>query len=211
MRQSKREVPAGDFTQAVKDKLAGQDDRLDYDALSPEEKRFLIRLKHDVDHLPPQELEKIEERVEQFIRGEMSLAEFECYPPEFLYELARMGHTFVELNQFDQAETIFKGLSVFDHKNYYYRGMLGVIYQKKQDFVSAIVEYSIAVELNPEDSASYTNRGECWLKLGVESEALVDFEKAIAIGAKHVDKWANRAQILRNKLLEKQKVQEARA
>ena len=149
------------------------------------------------------ERERLEKRVAQFVAGEMSWAEFDSYPPALLYQIATVGQSFIEINRLDDAETLFKGLAILDHKNYYYHGVLGAIYQKKKQFIDAITEYSLALELNSTDIASYTNRGECWAKFGALEDAVSDFEQAMRLGEKKVDKWANRARILHKNILDK--------
>lgn len=192
-----------DWVKAVEKKLSGEDDRIDYESLPPDQKRFLTELQASFDRIPAHEREKVEHQVEQYLAGEISWAEFEGYPPELLYEIAKIGQSFIEINRLDDAESLFKGLAIFDHKNYYYRGILGSIYQKKHQYIDALTEYSLAIDLNPTDIPSYANRGECWLKVGALDEAKADFEKAMALGEKNLDKWANRARILHKNLMDK--------
>lgn len=195
----------------MQEKMAGGKpiEPIDYESLRADEKQFLKQLQETFNRIPPQEREILETKVDRFLAGEISWAEFDSYPPELLLEIARMGQSFVDLNRFKEAETIFKGLAILDHKNYFYRGMLGSLYQKQKAYVDAISEYSLAVELNPKDIASYTNRGECWQKLGMHADALADFEMAKTLGDEkamqsgQIDRFANRARILHKNLLDK--------
>lgn len=190
-----------DWAQLYRDQMAGVDRRVDYDSLKPDEKQFLECLQASFDQIPPSTRERMETRVKQFIDGDIGWSELDSYPPELLYHIAKIGQSYVELSRFAEAETIFKGLAILDHKNYYYHGVLGSIYQKQKRYIDALTQYGMAILLNPEDIPSYTNRGECWLKVGLSQEALADFEQAMALGDKKVDKWANRARILHKNLL----------
>lgn len=202
MDTKKRAIPflEKDWDQLYRDKSAGSDDLVDYDALSVEEKRFVAEIEAITERIPKDEQEKIEKKVEQFMQGTIGLAEFEGYPPELLYQIAKIGNSYVDLGKLKEAEAIFKGLALLDHNNYYYRGMLGAIYQRQRHYIDAITQYSLAIVMNPEDIPSYTNRGECWLKVGVHADALADFAKVLSLGEKKVDPWVNRARILHKNL-----------
>ena len=111
-----------------------------------------------------------------------------------------MGFNQFQQGQYDSAERIFKGLTVIDPENYYYHQMLGATFQRKEKFPEAILEYSIAADLNVKDIVSVTNRGEVYFKLGIFELANVDFDRSIGMDPKNEDKWANRARMLREQI-----------
>ena len=74
--------------------------------------------------------------------------------------------------------------------------MLGSILQKQKRFGEAIGEYTQALEKNPNDLVSLTNRGEIFFQHGWLDQAEADFNKAIALDPTQENKWANRAAVL---------------
>ena len=127
-----------DWVKRIEAKFAGVDDRIAYESLPPDHQQFLSELQAGFDRIPAMERERLEKRVAQFVAGEMSWAEFDSYPPALLYQIATVGQSFIEINRLDDAETLFKGLAILDHKNYYYHGVLGPIYTNKKQFIYSI-------------------------------------------------------------------------
>ncbi len=96
---------------------------------------------------------------------------------------------------------IFKGLSVLNDEDPYYHTMLGAIYQRQEKWGDALAEYTIAIEINPQDITAYVNRGEIYYKMGYLEEPLEDFEKAIALDKTEKNPWAIRAKHLKEIVL----------
>ena len=69
---------------------------------------------------------------------------------------------------------------------------------KKGRFEEALASYEKAVELDPEDSAAWTNMGFALLMLGRYEELLASFEKALELNAEDVLAWSNRGVALGN-------------
>ncbi|KAB2842398.1 tetratricopeptide repeat protein, partial [bacterium] len=78
---------------------------------------------------------------------------------------------------------------------------LGAIYQKQENYLDALAEYTVAIELDPEDTTAYVNRGEIYYMLGLEDEPLQDFESAIKLDPEGKDPWANRARFLKKQVM----------
>ena len=57
----------------------------------------------------------------------------------------------------------------------------GIEYAKKGMFDEAIVEYTKAIQMNPNASSTYTNRGNAYYDKGSVEQAISDFGKAIQI------------------------------
>ncbi len=157
--------------------------------------------------VPAEHLEKAKKEVDKMLSGDLSWADLSQYTPERLMQIAELGFNQFRIGQYDSAERLFKGLTVIDTDNYYFHQMLGATFQRKEKYAEAIVEYSVAADLNPSDVVSFTNRGEIYFKLGVFELAAADFDKAVALDVKGEDKWANRARMLREqiKLMKQQK------
>lgn len=150
--------------------------------------------------VPPEKLAAAKKEAEKFISGDLSWADLTQYTPEKLGQMAEVGFNQFRLAQYESSEKIFKGLTVIEPENFYFHQMLGATFQRLEKHAEAILEYSIASDLNPKDVVSITNRGEIYFKLGIFELANADFDSAIALDPKNEDKWANRARMLREQI-----------
>lgn len=139
-------------------------------------------------------------KLEKFVSGEMTWAEIKGYPRALLKELAQIAYLKYKSQDYKTAETLFKGLSIIDHTNWYYRSALGAIYQKQGLFEQAIEEYTIALSLNEKDLSTLANRGECHLKLENFQDALGDFNAILVLDPGQKSLWAKRAGVLKKRL-----------
>lgn len=148
----------------------------------------------------PEKVAEAKKEVDKLLGGDLSWADLSQYTPERIRQIAEAGYNQFKLGQYDRAERLFKGLTVIDPANYYYHQLLGATFQRKDRFPEAIVEYSVAVDLNPKDLVSISNRGEVYFKMGIYELANADFDKAIGLDPKNEDRWANRARMLREQI-----------
>lgn len=153
-------------------------------------------------NISPEEAEKAAKLVERFIEGEITWAELQRIPPQALFQMAEHGYLQFQRGKLKEAETVFKGLSVLDHKNSYYHTVLGAIYQKMDKLGDALAEYTVAIEMNDKDITAHVNRGEIYYRCGYVEEPLADFERAIKLDPQGKDAWANRARFLKNLILQ---------
>jgi tetratricopeptide (TPR) repeat protein len=160
----------------------------------------LPKLEEALKQVPPEKLAEAKKEADRLFQGDLSWADLSQYTPEKLLKIAEMGYNQFQIGKYDSAERIFKGLTVIDAGNYYYHQMLGATFQREEKYPEAIVEYSVATELNPKDIVSWTNRGEVYFKLGIFDLAAPDFDKAVSLDPKGEDKWANRARMLREQV-----------
>ncbi len=160
----------------------------------------LTKVQESLKKIPPEVLAKAQKEADQVLKGDLSWADLSQYTPDKLLKIAEMGFNQFQLGLFDSAERIFKGMTVVDPENFYYHQMLGATYQRKEKFPEAIVEYSVAVDLNSKDTVSFTNRGEVYMKLGIHDLANADFDQAASLDPKSEDKWANRARMLKEQI-----------
>lgn len=160
----------------------------------------IAKLEEALKGLPPAKLAQAQKEANQFLSGDLSWADLSQYTPEILFKTAEAGFNQFNIGQYDSAERVFKGLTVIDPDNYYYHQMLGAVFQRREKNAEAIVEYTVASDLNPKDIVSLTNRGEVYMKLGVPELAMTDFDRAIALDPKTEDKWANRSRVLKEQV-----------
>lgn len=163
---------------------------------------WLQQFRKTLEGISPEEAEKAGKLVERFIEGEITWAELQAVPPQLVFQMAEYGYLQFQRGKLAEAETIFKGLSVLDHKRAYHHAVLGAIYQRMDKLLDALAEYTVAIEMDPKNLASYVNRGEIYYRFGYVDEPLEDFEKAIALDPQGKDPWANRARFLKNLVLQ---------
>ncbi len=151
-------------------------------------------------HISPEQKKKDFEKFEMFVRGEITWAEIKGFPKYMLKELSRIAYTKYKTGDYIVAESLFKGLSIIDHVNWYYRSALGAIYQKQKLYEQAIEEYGMTLALNNQEISALTNRGECQMRLNNFAAALQDFDKAIALDPGYLNTWTKRAKLLKQRL-----------
>lgn len=160
----------------------------------------LEKVEETLQKLPADVLIKARQEIKPVVEGDLGWADFSKYSPERITNMAELGYNQFNLGLYDSAEKIFKGLTLIEPDNYYFHQMLGAIFQRKEKFAEAIVEYSVAIELEPSDLISWTNRGETHMKLGLLPLADADFGQAIDLDTTKEDKWANRARMLKEQI-----------
>jgi Flp pilus assembly protein TadD len=132
----------------------------------------------------------------QFLEDKISLAELRGIPREDLFRLAEAGYTKFKHGRLDEAEKIYQGLIMLDHRNAYFHAVMGAIHQKRGRPVEAIMEYGLAVKLNKNDLSCYVNRGEIYLRHKNYKKAAEDFRAAIIMDPGGKNLWSNRARSL---------------
>lgn len=169
---------------------------LSLDAAEKEMQRFFKALEEKVKDIPEEEIERGAQKVKDFVDGRIGWAELMNFTPEMLFQLAEYGFMQFRQGRYQDAERVFKGLTVLDWNNAYYHSVLGSILQRQKRYGEAIAEYTQALELDPRDIVSLTNRGEIFMQHGLLAEARQDFEGADRLDPDGVDKFAGRARML---------------
>lgn len=177
-------------------------------AMTDEEARvrmeqFFAELDEKLKDVPKEEIKKGAQKIKDFIDGKVTWADLLNLTQQMRYQLAEHGYAHFQAGRYEDAERVFKILSVLDWKNAYYHAMMGSILQRGMRYGEAAAEYTIALELNPNDIPSLTNRGEILLRFGVIDEAKADLKKAISLDPEKTDRWAERARSLLDKIKEK--------
>lgn len=166
---------------------------------------FFVQLEDKLKEVPQEEIDRGVRKIKNFIDGTIGWAELFNFTPQMLYQMAEFGYTQFKTGRYEDAERVFKVLTVLDWNNNYYHSMMGTILQRQKRYGEAIAEFSQAIELYPQDVVSLTNRGEIFFLHGLLTEAEIDFKKAILLDPKTENKWANRARMLLAELEKKRK------
>ena len=120
---------------------------------------------------------KTVERLEAFLRGELTWAQVKGMTFQEAASLARLGCDFADAGQLEEAKIIFEALVAGNPKDGAARAALGTVYHKLDRIDDALAEYSAALELDPENPVALVNRGELRMKAG-DREGLRDLANA---------------------------------
>ena len=137
-----------------------------------------------------------QENFRKFVMGEITWAQLQGLTMEEAYAFAELAYTLFEQGKYDEAQTIFEGLVISNPYDAYFHSMLGAIYARKDMQEEAAEEYSIAVELDPENISAYVNRAEILLQHGEFELAMDDLQAAIKLDPKGEDPSGLRARAL---------------
>lgn len=160
------------------------------------------RLEDYLGQVPEEQRSADLEKFKKFVSGEMTWAEIRGIPRSTLKILAEIAYNEFVKGNYRLSESLFKGLSIIDHSNWYYRAALGAIYQKQKLYEDAIAEYSMALTINDQEITSLANRGECYMRLENYPRALDDFSRAVELDPEGKNNWARRARAYRQKLIQ---------
>lgn len=144
----------------------------------------------------PDRIKHLTEVLHAFLNDKISLAELKGITKDQLLVLSEAGYVKFKHGRIEEAEKIFQGLILLDHRNAYFHAMMGAINQRKDRPIEAIMEYSLAVKIDVKDINSFVNRGEIYLKHKNYRKAAEDFRAAILLDPKGLNLWANRARSL---------------
>jgi len=187
--------------------------RIGFDEAMPEEEakrqvaEYMRKLEEEYKDVPPEELEASAEKMRAYLRGDIAWGDLFNFSIEALMEMTDFGYHQFKMGRYEDAERIFKVLTVLDWNNAYYHSMLGSILHRQKRYAEALTEYSQAIELSPNDIPSHTHRGEIYLMHGLLDKAKADLEKALSLDESDENKWVNRARILMQQLEKKQAAQ----
>jgi len=158
--------------------------------------RFFKALEEKVGEIPEEEIDRGVQKVKDFVDGKIGWAGLMNFTPEMLFQLAEYGFMQFKQGRYQDAERVFKGLTILDWNNAYYHSVLGSILQRQKRYGEAIAEYTQALDLDPKDIVSYTNRGEIFMRHGLVEDAKQDFKSAVRLDPEGADRFANRARML---------------
>jgi type III secretion system low calcium response chaperone LcrH/SycD len=177
-----------------KPEAAGDDD--DYDPSNEELMKMLDDGEIDVRMLGDVESPFTEENLRKFLLGEITWAQLQGITMEQAYAFAEMAYTLFEQGKYDEAQAIFEGLVISNPYDAYFHSMLGAIYARKDMQEEAAEEYSISIELDPDNIIPYVSRAEILLQHGEFEHAMDDLKKAIELDPNGEDPSGLRARAL---------------
>jgi type III secretion system low calcium response chaperone LcrH/SycD len=130
--------------------------------------------------ISPEELQVIMEAVLQGARP----ADAAGVPQKQLEALYALGYNFYTAGRFEDAQTVFQGLCLFDHADSRFWTGLGASLQAGGRFDKAIDVYSMAaMTTGLADPAPIYYAAQCYLKMGRPEEAVAALEGIPALGA----------------------------
>jgi Flp pilus assembly protein TadD len=135
-------------------------------------------------------------KLEQFGKGEIRFTQIFNFDAHQIASLLICGHNFFSQGRLEEAKSIFNGLALLDPDNPYVNSILGAIYQGMEQYDVAILRYTRAIEMYPQDVVSLTNRAEIYLNQGKFLEAAQDLKKVIESDPENKTPAANRARLL---------------
>ncbi|MBI4367018.1 MAG: tetratricopeptide repeat protein [Deltaproteobacteria bacterium] len=159
--------------------------------------RFFAQVQEELKDTPQEVLEVGADRVLDFLKGKLSWAEIFNIPLAIQQRIAEFGYMQFQSGRYEDAERFFKVLCILSPQNSYYYSMMGSILHRQRRDGEAIVWYGQAIDLDPNDIVSLTNRGELFFKHGWLSDAERDFDRAIALDPTQENKWGAQARIVK--------------
>lgn len=159
--------------------------------------------------IPHDQKKKHLEDFKKYLNGEMTWGEIRGITKRMQKELARVAYLKFKTGDFAGAETLFKGLAIADHTNWYYRAALGAIFQKQKKYHDACIEYTAALELKETEPSCLVNRGECLMMQGQHDQARADLDLVTQSGLAANSPWMMRAKVMLKRLELIQKPEEA--
>lgn len=161
-----------------------------------EEQRLAEQKRTQIIDPTPVRRKHLTEVLYAFLNDKISLAELKGISRDQLFQLSEAGFVKFKHGRLEEAEKIFKALILLDHRNAYFHAMMGAVHQKRNHPIEAIMEYSQAIKINPNDISCYVNRGELYLRHRNYRKAAEDFRQAILMDMSGANLWANRARSL---------------
>lgn len=135
-------------------------------------------------------------RLDQFRKGELRFTQIFNFNGSQIASLMLCGYNFFTQGRLEEAKSIFEGLNLLDPNVPYVNSTLGAIYQRLGKTDLAILRYSHAIHLFPQDIVALTNRAEIYLSQGKLIEAAEDLRKVIEVDPERRNPSANRARLL---------------
>ena len=177
-----------------------EQDQVKLPAFFDEHPTVKAKLEEYLKTVPPEQKKANVEQFKKFIAGEITWGEIRGITRRMQKELARVAYLKFQLKDFNKAESIFKGLAIVDHTNWYYRAALGAVYQKQGKYDDAIDEYDVAIQIKENEWSCQVNRGECLMMTKDFDGARKDFEALLHKNLPSNNPWLIRARALIRRL-----------
>lgn len=125
-------------------------------------------------------LAEVAKRIES---GALTVAQMRGITPEELEAVYALAYDYYRTGRINEAETLFRFLTVFDHLNEKYWMGMGAVFQVKKEFEKAVQAYAyVAAILNLKNVGASYYAAECYLALGdlTNARSAVDHVKLYA-------------------------------
>lgn len=134
----------------------------------------------------------------QFLRGEVTLADLLGLDDKEVEVVFLMGHYLYNYGKYQAALNVFSVLTLYKPFVSRYWRAAGAANQALKKYKEAIVAYDMALTTNVNDVISYTYRGESKISVGQADDGVNDLKKAVEVGAGQdfYGQWVNRARTL---------------
>lgn len=136
------------------------------------------------------------DRLEKFVLGEITWAQFQGMSHDEAYNIAEYGYALYEEGRYHDSRIVFESLVLANPYDAYFHTMLGAVYQQLDMREEAAEEYTTAIELDSGHLNAYVNRGELLLLNGEFERALPDLQKAVELDPDAKNPVAIRARAL---------------
>jgi len=131
-----------------------------------------------------------------FLNGSSNAATMLGLSPEELKRMAERAYEMLTQGKLEIAQQVFDGLVYLDPLQPYFYTVLGSVRQQLGDTDGALVCYSNALVLQPENVNAAANRGEIHFEMGNFQEALNDFQRVLELDPKGENPSTSRCKML---------------
>ena len=136
------------------------------------------------------------EKVLKFAQGRITFAELIGLTAEEAYAMADLAWDFMEQGKYDDAKAISEGLVIANPYDSTFHNLLGCIYARKEMWEEAVEEYTLTIELDPDQIGPRVNRAEIMLQHGELEQAMDDLSTAVRMDPEGKDEYGVRARSL---------------
>ena len=150
--------------------------------------------------IPESEKQKTYRDYQRFVNGEVTWGEIRKISKRLQKEIARVAFMHFKFKRFQKAETLYKGLTIADHTNWFFRASLAAVYQQQKRYEEAIDEYAKAIFIKSDAALCLINKAECLMMIEEYDEALDDLETVLSLKLAGNNPWKMRADMLKNRV-----------
>ncbi|MCI0415217.1 tetratricopeptide repeat protein [bacterium] len=136
------------------------------------------------------------QKLERYRKGKLKFMQIFGLSGAQMASVLECGHNFFSEGRLEEARKIFEGLAVLDPNHPYIHTMLGAVYQRMEQYDTALIRYTLALKLYPHDIYALTNRAEIYLMLGKFPEAAADLKQVLELDSQKKNPAASRARML---------------
>lgn len=131
--------------------------------------------------------------MEAFQEGRITLGDLEGITKQEQYQMAEIGHGYMNQRKLDEAKVVFEGLLALDPFDAFFNMALGSVAQQQNRPEDADSLYSRALEINPYSPTSWANRGEVRVMQGDLQKGVEDLLKAVELDPRNAEPATERA------------------